>query len=202
MHICMFTHSLNKHTHINIYLLVQILSSSCSFLLGTLKPVHVSQCPSLWTPLSPSLSFCHISCISASLPHFSLIFLHSPHSVFGVCYLIFHHVTVNKVKCRTPFILLRTPPPLLHHRPKFYLLSTCVQPFCNTVPFFFLSLKKQFSLLRWWDICDDLSACLLWEPWSLWSVPLLSNKDAFDSLAPWKSIQHEYIMMWCHVRSP
>lgn len=63
------THTLVKHTHTLIPPGAD-LSSSCSFLLGTLKPVHVSQCPSPWSPLSPSLPFCHIWCISASFPYF------------------------------------------------------------------------------------------------------------------------------------
>lgn len=66
MHVYTNTHNLIKHTHTPP---CADFSSSCSCLLGTLKPAHVSPCPSLRTPLSPSLPFCYISCVSASLPH-------------------------------------------------------------------------------------------------------------------------------------
>lgn len=75
-------------------------SSSCSFLLGTLKPVRVSPCPSLARlcppPLPPPTLLFHFVC---SLPPFHNPLNMSEPSFHRVTYQIFHHVTANKVKC-------------------------------------------------------------------------------------------------------
>lgn len=141
MHVCTHTHQTHTPPCADF-------SSSCSFLLGTLKPVRVSLCPSLQTPISPSLSFCYISCVPASLPHFCLclIRLLFPQSVFRVSYQIFHHVAVNKVKCSTPFFLHLFLSVLLHHRGWiFYLLS----PVCNlaVTPYHFIIVLYSISKL-------------------------------------------------------
>lgn len=109
----------------------------CRFLLQLfISPWHFEACsclsvPPSKPPFSPSLPFCYISYVSASLPHFCLCVwfpFFFPLSMFRASYQIFHHVTVNKVKSSTHFFLhLFFPQLLLHHRGWFYLLS----PACN-----------------------------------------------------------------------
>lgn len=116
-----FKYTLSKHRHTDTHTPPSAdFSSSCSFLLGTLKPVHVSQCPSLQTPLSsplPSVTF------HAFLPLFHISVSVSDSSLHRVSYQIFHHVSVNKVKYNTPLLhLFFFSRLLLHHRSCFYLL--------------------------------------------------------------------------------
>lgn len=122
------THSPNKHTPPRAD-----FSSSCSFLLGTLKLAHVSPCPSLPEPAlvfaPPSVPF------HAFLPPFHISPNVSEPELHRVSYQIFHHVTVNKVKCSTAFsshlFFLQL---LLRHSSRFLSPVNCMQPCCNTKP--------------------------------------------------------------------
>lgn len=115
-------------------------SSSCSFLLGTLKPVHVSPCPSLSrlappTPLTttppmsptqpPAPLLFHFMC---SLPPFHNPLSASKPSFHRVTYQIFHHVTANKVKYGARFFSLHLflpPAPVASHEQLFFLSPAC-----------------------------------------------------------------------------
>lgn len=129
------------------------LSSSCLFLRATLKPVHVCQCPSLWTPLSPSLPFCYISCISASLPTFSAWFLFFPlptrcSESLIKCFIM----SLNKVKCSISLFLLHLVSLASVASQRWVLpLVSCMQPHWNPEPslifpfsFFFYSSLPRF----------------------------------------------------------
>lgn len=145
MHVCAYT-----HTHPSLQTPpCADFSSSCSFLLGTLKPVHISGCPSLQTSISPSLPFCYISCISASLPHFVLC-LWVPFSLHTLCsesvikYFIMSLWTKWNValpssssssSC-TFFFFFYSSAPVASQSGFFFLPAvSCMQPRCNTKPF-------------------------------------------------------------------
>lgn len=146
MHVCM--HSLTKHTH--TYTLPGAdFSSSCSFLLGTLKPIRVSLSlpPNphfIFFSFSPLLlhfmCFCFPSsfCLCVWFPFFF------PQSMFRVSYQIFHHVTVNKVKSSTLFFLhlffFFLPTPVASQRLVLPPVSG-MQPCCNTKCFSVLNLQ-------------------------------------------------------------
>lgn len=157
------------------------LSSSCSFLPATLKPVHVCQCPSLWTPLSPSLPFCYISCVSASLPTFSAWFLFFPlptqcSESLIKCFIM----SLNKVKCSISLFLPCFPRFCCITEVSFtscLLHATSLKP--RTLPYFSIFLLLLAAFLSWLDTCGDWTVYLLWYPWSLWSLLLLSLERCF-----------------------
>lgn len=128
-------------------------SSSCSFLLGTLKPVHVSLCPSLSRlcpssprppshPLSPNpqTSSPLLLYLMCSLPSFHKPLNTSKPSFHRVTYQIFHHVTANKVKYGAPFFsphLFLPPAPVASQEQQFFLyparnLAVTPDPFLNS----------------------------------------------------------------------
>lgn len=139
MHVYTNTHNLIKHTH----------TSLCRFLLQLfMSPWHFEACSCLPVSLPPNSSFSFTPLLlhfmrfcfpSSSLPVCLLLPSLSAQSVFGVSYQMFHHVTLNKVKCSTLFFL---------HL--FFLLCSCcitraaffiffftscvssMQPHCNT----------------------------------------------------------------------
>lgn len=102
---CIRTHTRTfaKHTHLP----VQISPPAVHFSLPLWSLFMSPHVPPSKPLFSPPLPFCYISCISAFLLHFCLCvwFPFSFHTVLRVSYHIFHHVTVNKVKCSTPFFL-------------------------------------------------------------------------------------------------
>lgn len=166
MHQCtdVHTHRVTKHSHLP----VQISPPAVHFSLA-LWSLFMSPCVPPSKPLFLlSLPFCYISCISASLPHFFLCvwfppFLF-PHSVFRVSYQIFHHVTVNKVKCSTPIFLHFFFSPsllLLHHSGLvFYLLSPARNLTVTPNPFFtsvFLCYISELIEHLWWFLRADLT---------------------------------------------
>lgn len=153
MHVCM--HSLTKHTH--TYTLPGAdFSSSCSFLLGTLKPIRVS----LSLPPNPhfilffpSLLFCYISCVSAFLP-LSACVSDSPFSFHSQCsesvikYFIMSLWTkwnlVLSSSCTYFFFL---PTPVASQRLVLPPVSG-MQPWCNTKCFSVLNLQVSGVLLN------------------------------------------------------
>lgn len=118
----MHTHA--KHTH----------SPLCSFFLQLfISPWHFEARSCLCVSLLPNPDFSFIClllyfmrfCFPSSFLPVCLIFSLSFHTRVG--YQMFHHVTVNKVKCSTPFLHFFFFLLLLHQRSWFYLLF----PACN-----------------------------------------------------------------------
>lgn len=177
--------SLNKHTH--------TYTSWCRFLLQLFISLwHFEACSSLPVSLPLNSSFSFALLLSHSM-HFcfpsSFLLDSSPLSSLSVWSLLSDISSCHWTKWNVglPSFCFAVP---------FTPLCSC----CITDPSFTSCLLACYlSVIEWGNkkkICflyssdgdtgDDLSPCLLWEPWSLWSVPLFSNKDGFDSVAPWK----------------
>lgn len=120
-------------------------TSSCSFLLGTLKPVHVSLCPSLQTPFffAPLLlHFMHLYLPSALLP------LTLCDNTFFPQYVITYFIMSLRTKWNIAFFSFGTffsalvASQALILSPVFYM-----QPCCNTTPNYIL-INNLWSFFR------------------------------------------------------